>query len=152
MRVKFLEQWYIHQWKVEELRLEPRSSAVKYKTHFFFFFFPFLSCPCGIWKFPGQGSNPSQSCNLCHSCSNAWSLTHCVGPGIKEVPPQRQARYWTNCKAVGTPQGSFLYTRISFKGKLNLVILPPSSISHSPKAKISWRCYRVPFRKIKCIA
>ena len=45
MRVKFLEQWYIHQWKVEELRLEPRSSAVKYKTHFFFFFSPFSAAP-----------------------------------------------------------------------------------------------------------
>ena len=38
----------------------------------------FLSdCIHGIWKFPGQGSNLSYSCSLCHSCSNAGSLTHC---------------------------------------------------------------------------
>ena len=34
------------------------------------------SCSHGIWKFPGQGSNLSHSCDLCHSCSNTGSLTH----------------------------------------------------------------------------
>ena len=29
----------------------------------------------GIWKFPGQELNLSLSCDLCHSCSNAPSLT-----------------------------------------------------------------------------
>ena len=42
------------------------------------FFFLFFSHTCGIWKFPGQGSNPSQSCDLCCSCSKARSLTHCA--------------------------------------------------------------------------
>ena len=34
-------------------------------------------------EFLGQGSNLSHSCDLCCSCSNARSLTHCAGPGIK---------------------------------------------------------------------
>ena len=37
----------------------------------------------GVWKFPVQGSNPCLSCDLCHSCGNARSLTHCA-PG--ELP------------------------------------------------------------------
>ena len=35
------------------------------------------------------GLNPSRSCNLHHSRSNAGSLTHCAGPGIQLAPPQR---------------------------------------------------------------
>ena len=46
-----------------------------------FFFFGHLF---GIWKFPGQGSNPSQSFYLRHDCSNASSLTHCTRPGIEQ--------------------------------------------------------------------
>ena len=34
--------------------------------------------------------NPSHSCNLCHICGSAGSLTHCAGPEIKPEPPQRQ--------------------------------------------------------------
>ena len=56
---------------------------------------------CSIWKFWGQGSNLSWSCNLCHSCSNTESLTHCIGLGIKSVPPQRQAL--THCTREGAP-------------------------------------------------
>ena len=38
-----------------------------------------------FWKFLGQGLNLSPSCDLCLSCSNTRSLTHCAGPGIKPV-------------------------------------------------------------------
>ena len=38
----------------------------------------------GTWKFPDQGSNPSHSCKLCHSCGNAGS-----GQGIESWPPQQ---------------------------------------------------------------
>ena len=38
-----------------------------------------------IWKFPGQGSNLSQSCDLCHSSGNGTSLTHYATAG----PPKR---------------------------------------------------------------
>ena len=49
-----------------------------------------------LWRYPIYASlwiywwSPSHSCNLCHSCSNAGSLTHCTGPGIKPRTPQRQ--------------------------------------------------------------
>ena len=41
---------------------------------FFFIFFFFYSHTRGIWKFLGQGLNPSWSCDLLHSCSNARSF------------------------------------------------------------------------------
>ena len=42
---------------------------------------PFLGHPCAIQKFLGQGLNLSHSCDLCHSCGNARSLTHCATAG-----------------------------------------------------------------------
>ena len=48
----------------------------------FFFFFLFWPL-CSMWKFLGQGSDPSHSCDLCHSSDNP--LTHCAGPGIEPV-------------------------------------------------------------------
>ena len=38
-----------------------------------------------LWhmEFLGQGANPNHSCDLCHSCGNAGSLTNCAGLGIK---------------------------------------------------------------------
>ena len=45
---------------------------------------------CSTWRFPGQGSNPSHSCKLHHSCSNAGSLTHCTRAEIEAMPPKRQ--------------------------------------------------------------
>ena len=47
-----------------------------------FICFSFSSCTQGIWKFQGQGSNPSCSCNL-HS--KAVSLAHCTISGTPEV-------------------------------------------------------------------
>ena len=59
------------------------------------FFWP----ACGIWKFPGEGSNQSCSWGLCHSHGNTrskmhlwptlqlpanpWSLTHWLRPGME---------------------------------------------------------------------
>ena len=37
-------------------------------------FFFFNGHTHNIWKFPGKGSNPSNSCDLCHSCSNVGSF------------------------------------------------------------------------------
>ena len=33
---------------------------------------------CGMWKIPGQGSNPGHSSDLSHCTDNAGSLTHCA--------------------------------------------------------------------------
>ena len=38
--------------------------------------FFFFGCICNMWKFLGQGLNPSRNCDLCHSCINAESLMH----------------------------------------------------------------------------
>ena len=35
-------------------------------------------------EFLGQESDPSH-CNLCHSCGNAASLTHCAGAGVEPM-------------------------------------------------------------------
>ena len=48
-----------------------------------FFFFGYLH---GTWKYPGQGSNPSQSFGLCHGFGNAKSLTHCATVGTLWAP------------------------------------------------------------------
>ena len=47
--------------------------------------FGFFGCTQSIWKIPGQGSNLSCGCNLCHSCSNTRSL--------KSTVPQQQLLY-----------------------------------------------------------
>ena len=53
-------------------------------------------------EFPGQGSDPSQNCDLSHSYSNARSLTHCAGPGIE--PASQHSQDTTNLVA---PQWGF---------------------------------------------
>ena len=52
-----------------------------------------FGCTHGMWKFPGQGSNLSLICDLCHSCGNVGPSTSCIRPGIKPVPPQRQCLF-----------------------------------------------------------
>ena len=46
---------------------------------FFFFFLPMA------YGFPGQGSTPSCSCDLCLTWGKAKSLTHCAKLGLKPV-------------------------------------------------------------------
>ena len=68
------------------------------------FFFPsFLGYTWSLWKFLGQGSNPSHIFEQCHSCGNAGSLTHSPGPGIEPTMPQRQAGSVTHFTTAGTP-------------------------------------------------
>ena len=52
-----------------------------------FFFFSFLATPWHM-EFPGQGSDLSHSCDLCHSCSNAGSLTHHDQAGGTNLRPK----------------------------------------------------------------
>ena len=65
---------------IKELKFEAQ------RNYFYFFH----GCTCGRWKFPDLGSNVSHSCDLCHSCGNTKSLTHCTGPGSIPKLPQRQ--------------------------------------------------------------
>ena len=78
------------------LRTVPTASYID-KFSFFFFPFSFQGCTHGIWKFLGQGSNKSCSCQpipqprgilaasttYTVACSNAGSLTHGGRPEIK---------------------------------------------------------------------
>ena len=88
-------------------------------TILFFFFFLLLAIPWHM-EFPGQGSDPSHSCNLSCSCSNATSLTHRTRPGIEPVSqhsqdaaadpavPQQELRHSTilNCDSKRKLEGS----------------------------------------------
>ena len=65
-------------------------TLILYKLHFnfcmltFYFSFSFLATLQHM-KFLGQGSDPSQSCDLSHSSSNSRSFTHCAK---REMEPQ----------------------------------------------------------------
>ena len=48
----------------------------EWKYLYFFFFFLLFGHAGGMWKFPGQGSNLSYSCNQSHSSDNNGSLTY----------------------------------------------------------------------------
>ena len=63
------------------------SAIVHYFSHFqniavAIYLFYFLAA---LWhmEFLGQGSDLSCSCDLCSSCCNTGSLTHCASQGIK---------------------------------------------------------------------
>ena len=85
-KVSFILHWH---WSI---RVCPKPLS--------FFFFGHT---WGIWKFPGQESNPSWSCNLYHISSTTRTLTHHARAGIEPVLPQRQARSLTHCTTAGTP-------------------------------------------------
>ena len=59
-----------------------------YVFYIYIYIYVFYGSTCGIWKFLGQGSNPSHYCNLHHNCGNTRSLTLCAGPRIKPMPQQ----------------------------------------------------------------
>ena len=54
-----------------------------------FFFPPFLATPQPM-ESQGQRSDPSHSPDPSRGCSNAGSLTHCAGPGIKPASQRSQ--------------------------------------------------------------
>ena len=84
------------------------------------FFFSFLATPQHM-EFPGQGSDPSHSCNPGCCCNNMRPLTHCAGPGIK--PVSQRTRDSTNPTALrrGTP-GLVLLNKKQDKELVNFLI------------------------------
>ena len=56
----------------------------------------------GMWKFPGQESNLHHSCNMCHSCAKARSLTCST---TRECP-----RVFTSC-----PRGVIISPHYTFQ-------------------------------------
>ena len=70
---------WLHLWRMEVSGPGIEPVAVR-----FFFLFSFLAAPQHM-ELPVQGSDPSQSHHLSHSCGNAGSLTHYARPGIEPV-------------------------------------------------------------------
>ena len=74
-------------------------------------YLPFFSAAPWQTEFPGQGSDPSYSCDLYCSCGNARSLTHYAGLGMEPVSQCSQEAADPICATVGTPLPSFLFQR-----------------------------------------
>ena len=72
---------YVHIRKNACLNRNSFQKKLYYYSYYYYLLLLFGHAQ-GMWKFPGQGSNPSRSCDLLHSCGNAPSLTHCT---TKEV-------------------------------------------------------------------
>ena len=73
---------------------------------------------CGIWKFPGQGLNPSHSCDLCCSCSNAryFNPLHWAGDQTSaSIATQATAvGFLLHGATAGTPSGHILRIKVDF--------------------------------------
>ena len=67
----------------------------------FFFFFAALK----YTEFPGQGSDPSHSFDLSHSCGYTGPLTHCAGLRIESMSQHSQD---TEDPTAGTPSQAFV--------------------------------------------
>ena len=83
-------------------------SVAEHSDSIFFIDLPFfLAYTCGMWKFPGQALNPSYRCTLCHSCSNAGSVTHCwMGDGscTSTMIQATAVGSLTHCATMETPR------------------------------------------------
>ena len=100
---------------------------------------PLFSHTRGTWKLPGQGSNPSHSCDLGHSCGIAGSLTYSARPRIKPESPQRQCRilnplhhhsnaldscFWISCSFLLSRKFTHGHREIEPRGSLQASALP----------------------------
>ena len=72
-----------------------------------FFVSVFYGHTHGIWKLPGQGSNLSRSCNLCHSCGN----TRSINPLHLHSDCADTVGFLTHSATVGTPTAHFYTNR-----------------------------------------
>ena len=67
----------------------------------------FISCTRDMWKFLGEGLNPSHSCKLCHSCGNNGSFNPLCRAGdwtcVSAATWASAVGFLTYCTTVGTP-------------------------------------------------
>ena len=137
----------------------------------------FTAAPVTYGRIQGQGSNPSHTCNLCHSCGNAGSLTHCYTEGtpnecFSSGCHSKLSILWSNCVFRSLPTGIsqipclyFLGFQVSgsptpssqsgFTDPLSLQPVPlssfpvfPSALKSSATPSISIKMPLVPFRSI----
>ena len=85
-----------------------------------FFSLSFSAKPMAYGCSWAKESDPSYSCDLCHSCSNTRSLTHCAGLGLNPSCCRGNAWSLTHCATVGTLLSFFIYT-FSFEKSFLLV-------------------------------
>ena len=95
------------------------------KIEAFFCLFVCFCLTCGIWKFLGQGSNPSCSCNPCHSCGNSRFLTHCTRLRVEPAVPQRQCQILTLSAAVLDSRKTKIQSSFPSLGKFSGFLLLP---------------------------
>ena len=104
---------------------------------FFFFFLELL----------GQGSDPSQSCKLCHRFSNAGSLIHCVETSIpalhryapNPIAPGRELLYYAIlCKGVNHPQILISKMKCGCWGMSVLILHPAIILDSFISSKFLW--------------
>ena len=76
---------YNNPFKILLKRISPYSCS---EGFFFFFFLSFYGHTHATWTFPGEGLNPSHSCDLCCNFDTLDPLTRCTGPGIHLAPLQ----------------------------------------------------------------
>ena len=79
-------EWIFLNGYIEEKEIKRNIQTV---NSGFFFFSPFLASPQPM-ESQGQRSDPSHSPDPSRGCSNAGSLTHCAGPGIKPASQRSQ--------------------------------------------------------------
>ena len=113
-----VSSWFLVRFLITELRQ-------KLLTCFFLFCFLFLSfchflcCSCGIWRFPGQGSNqscrcrptpepqqrgiPDMSATYTIAYGNAGSITHWARSGIEPKTSWFLVRFVNHWATTGTP-------------------------------------------------
>ena len=115
-----------------------KFKCFKLKYFFIFCLFDFLNgCTCSIWKFRGQGSNRSWSCQptpqpwKCRiqaiACGNARSLTHRMRPGMEPASLWVPVEFLTHWTTTRTPKVTILIetnkqTKKNHEGFLDLSI------------------------------
>lgn len=67
----------------------------------------FLATPMAYGCSQARDRILSHRYDLCHSCSNAGSITECARPGTKPMLPQRQHQILTCYAIVGTPNAFY---------------------------------------------
>ena len=79
--IDILQQIEVWTWLQFSYKVSPSSFPPSLHS-----FLSFLFCTHGIWKFPGQGLNPSCSCDLHCSCCITGSFSHHPRPRNEPTP------------------------------------------------------------------
>ena len=66
-------------------------------------FFPLFLAASQYMEFAGQGSDLSQNCELCHSCSNARSFNPLCQAQARTCALVLQRHHWSHCATAGNP-------------------------------------------------